>query len=155
MASGPSARTDSRCYARLSWLTDNCAAVSRREAQLRFEARELRPYAEPVSADELTEGEVYFSVRYIDGDMLIPTMDTLVFVGKDLGQGDAGKLYFQDVDSYLQGVRFATASDDDSALFTTESVDKPWIFQFEQALDLLLKCSLRRAATVKSGVTED
>ena len=124
--------------------------MSRRETQLRFEARELRPYAEPAPAAELAEGEVYFSVRYVDEDMLIPTMDTLVFIGKDLGQGDAGKLYFQDVDSYLQGVRFATASDDDGALFTTESVDKPWIFQFEQALDLLLKCSLRRAANISS-----
>lgn len=121
--------------------------MTRREAQLRFEARDLRPYAEPVSAGDLAEGEVYFSVRYIDGDMLIPTMDTLVFIGKDLGEGDAGKLYFQDVDSYLHGVRFATASDDDGALFITESVDKPWIFQFEKALDLLLKCSLRRASS--------
>jgi hypothetical protein len=128
----------------------NCATVSRRETHLRFEARELRPYAEPASADELAEGEVYFSVRYVDGDMLIPTLDTLVFVGKDLARGDAGKLYFQDVDSYLRGVRFATASNDDGALFTTESVYKPWIFQFEQALDLLLKCSLRRAANLNS-----
>jgi hypothetical protein len=111
---------------------------------VRFEARELKPYAEPVSADELAEGEVYFTVRYIDEEMLIPTVDTLVFIGRDLGPGDSRKLYFQEVDSYLQGVRFAAASEDDSALFITESADKPWIFQFDHALDLLLKCSLRR-----------
>ena len=113
---------------------------------MRFEARELKSYAEPVSADELAEGEVYFSVRYIDEEMLIPTVDTLVFIGRDLEPGDSGKLYFQDVDSYMQGVRFATASEDDGALVITESADKPWIFQFDRALDLLLKCSIRRKA---------
>jgi hypothetical protein len=113
---------------------------------VRFEARELKPYAEPVSAEELAEGQVYFSVRYIDEEMLIPTVDTLVFIGLDLEPGDSGKLYFQDVDSYMQGVRFATASGDDGALFITESADKPWIFQFDQALDLLLACSIRRKA---------
>jgi len=39
---------------------------------VRFEARELEPYAEPVSADELAEGEVYFSVRYVDEEMAVP-----------------------------------------------------------------------------------
>jgi hypothetical protein len=127
-----------------SWFSSGRTTLNQEEANLRFEARELKPYAEPVSADELAQGEVYFSVRYIDEQMLIPTMDTLVFVGKDLDPGDSGRLYFQDIDSYLQGVRFATASEGDGALFITESVDKPWVFQFDQALDLLLKCSIRR-----------
>lgn len=111
---------------------------------MRFEARELRSYAEPVSADELQEGEVYFSVRYVDEEMLIPTMDTLVFIGRDLEPGHSGELYFQDVDSYRSGVRIATATADDGAIFLLESVEKPWIFSFDKALELLLKCSLRR-----------
>jgi hypothetical protein len=111
---------------------------------MRFEARELKPYAEPMTADELTEGGVYFAVRYIDEEMLIPTIDTLVFIGRDLDPGDSGRLYFQDIDSYMQGIRFATATEDTMALFMTESADKPWIFQFDQALDLLMGCSLRR-----------
>ena len=36
--------------------------------------------------------------------------------------------------------------EDDGALVITESADKPWIFQFDRALDLLLKCSIRRKA---------
>jgi hypothetical protein len=109
-----------------------------------FEARELKSYAQPVTADELIVGEVYFSVRYVDEDMLVPTVDTLMYIGKNLDAGDSGKLYFQDIDSYLQGVRFATATNDDGALFITESADKPWVFNFERALELLMQCSLRR-----------
>ncbi len=112
---------------------------------MRFEARDLKPIAESASAEELIEGHVYFAVRYVDEDMLIPTMDTLVFVGRDLDPAAAG-LYFQDIDSYMQGVRFDTATTEDGALFITERADKPWIFSFDRALDLLLKCSVRRNA---------
>lgn len=118
---------------------------------MRFEARELKSYAEPMSADELCEGEVYFSVRYMDDEMLIPTIDTLVFIGRDLEPGDSGKLYFQDADSYLGGVRIKTATEDDGAIFLLEPVEKPWIFNFDQALDLLLKCSLRRQRARDAG----
>ena len=118
---------------------------------MRFEGRDLKPYAEPMSGDELLEGEVYFAVRYIDDELLIPTVETLVFIGKDLDPGDSGQLYFQDVDSYKQGVRLATGSEEDGALFITEPANKPWIFQFEAALDLLLMCSIRRRTRGKPG----
>jgi hypothetical protein len=51
---------------------------------MRFESRELKPYAEPVVAAELKEGSVYFAVTFADEDTLIPTMETVVFVGRDL-----------------------------------------------------------------------
>jgi len=34
---------------------------------MRFEARELKPYAEPVSASDLKEGAVYFFVNFAEG----------------------------------------------------------------------------------------
>jgi hypothetical protein len=43
---------------------------------MRFEERELKSYAEPVTPNLLTEGEVYFSVQFADEDMLIPIMET-------------------------------------------------------------------------------
>jgi hypothetical protein len=111
---------------------------------MRFEARELRSYAEPLSAEKLAEGEVYFTVHFVDDEMLIPTMDTLVFIGRDLEAEHGGNLYFQDVGSYRDGVRYSTATSDDRATFIMESVDKPWIFDFEQALEMLMACSLKR-----------
>ena len=36
------------------------------------------------------------------------------------------------------------ATKDDHARFLLESQEKPWIFHYEQALELLMRCSLRR-----------
>ena len=62
---------------------------------MRFPERELKPYAEPVLATDLNEGSVYFLVTFVDNDLHIPVIETLVFVGK----GDDGLLQFQDVQS--------------------------------------------------------
>jgi len=55
---------------------------------MRFEERELKPYAEPVAASLLKQGEVYFSVQFADEDMLVPIMETLVFAGRNLDPND-------------------------------------------------------------------
>jgi hypothetical protein len=52
-----------------------------------FDGRELKPYAEPVSSNELEEDAVYFAVNYVDDEMLIPLMETLVFIGRNLEPG--------------------------------------------------------------------
>jgi hypothetical protein len=80
-----------------------------------FDGRELKPYAEPVSSSELSEGTVYFAVNFVDEEMLIPTMETLVFVGRNLEPDDVGEVYFQDVASYREGVRYAWDSEDEWA----------------------------------------
>ena len=119
--------------------------------KLRFEARELKPYAQPVSTDALQEGEVYFSVNFIDDDMFIPMLEPLVFIGHDLGERDEGRVYFQDVDSHRQGVRFQTADASDHATFHESSKnDIGQIFEYERALDLLMVCALRRQTTPAS-----
>jgi hypothetical protein len=63
---------------------------------MRFEARELKPYAEPVSPEELKIGETYFAVLFLDDDGLVPTLEPKIFIGRDLEPEDDGKLYFQD-----------------------------------------------------------
>jgi hypothetical protein len=57
---------------------------------------------------------------------------------RDLEPDDAGRLYFQDVGSYWDGVRYATATGEARATFIMESADKPWIFGFKQALEMLM-----------------
>ena len=112
---------------------------------MRFEGRDLKPYAEPVSATELKEGSVYFSVTYVDDEMHIPTMETLVFIGRELDENDSGRLYFQDIDSYRKGIRYESATDDDHVTFFECSEDElNNIFEYEQALDVLMRCSLKK-----------
>jgi hypothetical protein len=113
---------------------------------LRFGERQLKPYAEPVSARELREGEVYFFVNYIDDNMLIPTMTTVVFIGRDLAPGDMGIVYFQDVRSYRQGTTYDGNCDEEpeATFFHGSENDTGHIFEYERALDGLLACLLRR-----------
>jgi len=129
---------------------------------MRFEARELKDYVEPVPAADLVVGRVYFKVEYADQDLMVPQLDAVVFVGRDLHPAGPG-LYFQDVDSYLGGRRFSVgdlegadvfpldpdqhsvAWEDDDSRFEYERSDAlSDVCEFDAALDQLLACSLRR-----------
>lgn len=117
---------------------------------MRFEARELKPYAEPVSPEELREGEMYFAVFFLDDDAMVPVLAPRVFIGRDLETGDQGEIYFQDFDSYKRGVRFESASEkDDDAVF--EKGAERHIFEYERALDVLMSCALRRRKALGDG----
>lgn len=109
---------------------------------MRFEERELKPYSEPFPPDELKIGETYFAVLFIDDDGVVPVLEPLVFIGRDLDAGDEGKIYFQDYDSYRSGVRFETAMSDDDVIFHTGR--EKHVFDYEHALDVLMACALRR-----------
>jgi hypothetical protein len=112
---------------------------------MEFDGRELPPYAEPISAAELEEGSVYFAVNYADDEMLIPTMETLVFVGKNLEPDDGGEAYFQDVGSYRERVPYGWDADDGKATFYSGPENElNHIFNYEHALEELMRCSLRR-----------
>ncbi|NJL27369.1 MAG: hypothetical protein HC897_05480 [Thermoanaerobaculia bacterium] len=112
---------------------------------MRFEGREIKPYAVPVSALDLKEGAIYFSLTYFDDDMFIPILEPLFFVGRNLEPGDVGQVYFQDVYSYKDGIRYDSEPGEYEADFYAGSEDElQHMFEFENALELLLKCSLRR-----------
>ncbi|HZE68521.1 MAG TPA: hypothetical protein VE135_03220 [Pyrinomonadaceae bacterium] len=110
-----------------------------------FEGRELSTSAEPVSSTELQPGEIYFAVNFVDHEMLIPIVETLVYIGRNLEPGDIGKVYFQDIESHREGVGYLSSSKDNLARFLGGSQNElGHIFTFEKALDVLLGCSLRR-----------
>lgn len=112
---------------------------------MRIDEHDLKPYAEPVSVARLQEGSVYFSVNYLDHDMLVPIVQPVIYVGRNLEAGDSGQVYFQDADSYRNGVRFDSAGDVGQADFHTGSeMEANHFFEYESALDELARCALRR-----------
>jgi hypothetical protein len=114
---------------------------------MHFPGRDLKPYAEPVTPEELVVGEVYFSVQYEDVKALAPVVETLVFVGSDLNPGPEGAgHYFQDLGSFLAGVAYGTEADHPARYYRQPPGQVKHIFVFENALNELLKCSLRRSA---------
>jgi hypothetical protein len=111
---------------------------------MRFEARDLMPYAEPVSTASLKEGEVYFSIQYADENLLVPVIETLVFAGKGLDDKDPELLYFQDAESYRQGIRYGSDEAENASFQLGRDGKINHVFEYEHALNELMKCSLRR-----------
>ncbi len=121
---------------------------------MRFEGRELKPYGEPVSASSLKVGDVYFSIQFADRDGLLPIMETWVYVGRKLDPEDTeNRLYFQDVESYQQGVRYESATAENAQFQVQLEQYLNHIFEHERALEQLMACSLRRRKVLGDGNT--
>ena len=121
---------------------------------MRFEARELKPYAEPVPPAELKEGSVYFAVNYVDEELKIPIMETLVLERKDLDENGLATLHWQDVESYRAGIHYGAVPEEYPGwpkFFQCAEDQAKNIFEYEQALDVLLRCSLRRKGIEGTG----
>jgi hypothetical protein len=119
---------------------------------IKVEARILKPRAEYVQADRLREGDTYFTVEYADPDLLLPVLKPVVFVGKDVEHSSSGCLYFQDIDSHRDGVRLEDADSEDRAgelrgFLHKFPSDSPAVMDFENAVDELLRCYVRRQRT--------
>lgn len=115
---------------------------------MRFEERELKPFATIVLARDLKEGAAYFATQHLDDKMLLPIMRPVVFIGKNLEPGDVGRVYFQDAESYRSGSRRDPSDTDTDALFEsfpeTKTGEVSAIYEYEDVLDELMRCALRR-----------
>jgi len=117
---------------------------------MHFAGRNLKPYSEPVTPEDLEEGSVYFCVTFADEDMLVPVVETVVYVGTSLSSDPAEDklahtVYFQDIDSYQQENVSGRASEAKGKIFEYSLNELNNIYTFDHALDLLLACSVRRA----------
>lgn len=112
---------------------------------LHFEGRKLPLGAEPVEVQRPVIGKVYFAVRYLDEDLLVPVIDTLVFVGRNLEAGDVDLLYFQHASAYESGYEYRQGDKSRELgieVYLGNSANS--IFEYEKALDELMRCSMRR-----------
>lgn len=112
---------------------------------MRFESREIQDFADPVPSSMLREGSAYFMVTFVDEKMLVPQMVTVAFVGKDKEVGEQDVYYFQDIDSYSDGIIYnSSAADEHAQFFKCSGKDYSGVYDFETALEILMVCSLRR-----------
>lgn len=110
-----------------------------------FPATELKPFAEPVTSDQMQEGRVYFALQYLDDDLFVPVLRPMLFLGY-LDAERPSLRYFQDFDSFRAGVRFSNRSEEDSAHFEVYGPDEgKHIFEYARALDCLMRCTLNRS----------
>jgi hypothetical protein len=114
-----------------------------------FPATELKPYAEPVSPQEMHVGRVYFALQFSGRGLLVPHLYPLIFLGHDLDSDSTNLRYFQDFDSYLAGVRYGTQGQENSECFQAYGAEEGnHIFDYEHALQALMSCALKRRGIV-------
>jgi len=111
-----------------------------------FEARHLKRFGESVRPVDLAEGVICFSLFFLDDRFLIPGLEPYIFLGENLEAEEEG-FYFQDLYSYRCGVRHGKAAGNQSAMLIVESAENLSLLDYEQALEELMACSLRRRET--------
>ena len=110
----------------------------------------MKEFAEPVSTENLQVDRVYFAVQFLDADMLVPVLEPLIYLGRNVPGTEQGRLCFQTFESHLQGVRFDSAAANERHSFQITSPNNiNHIFEYEQALDVLMRCALERRKSKK------
>jgi hypothetical protein len=107
--------------------------------KIRFEAREVPDWAEPVDEATLQLGKIYFWLHYFDEDLSIPDFRAVVFVGREA----QGSTLFQDVGSYLASVPHDGSSEEEARVDACAPGSVNHIFEGGKVIDELLKWSLR------------
>ena len=126
-----------------------------------FPARELKGNCDAVRADDLIVGKVYFRVQFSDDEALLPELLPRVFVGRNIfPEEDAGRslLYFSEVDSTAPPAPYKAVTGRgeepaDTPELEFEEEEGGWssVLEFNDALEQLLECSLRRGARKIDG----
>lgn len=106
--------------------------------------RDVPSSAEPVSAGDLLEGKVYFSVQYADEALLLPVVETLVFTGMEKDEDGLAICCFQDLTSHQQGIRRGSSEAGTALFYVQQTNQLRHIFEYGDALDELIRCALRR-----------
>lgn len=87
-----------------------------------------------------TVGQLYFLYRFLDDGCVVPTIESLFFLGENIFPGEEGpdRWFFQDAASYVRGGPFSTERPSGLA---RESSKRPegqlWEFTEDQVQDLL------------------
>ena len=125
------------------------------EVYMRFEARDLAEFDSPMAATSLVVGATYFIANFVDENLLIPCLQPIVCIGKGLPPeglpparlrpAKKRKYLFQDAPSYLSGLRISDDLSGDIKLHVFVKSGLRNIHEFDAALDLLLRCSVRRS----------
>jgi hypothetical protein len=98
---------------------------------------EIPRYAQPVVPETLHVRETYFSLTFIDDEMMIPVLIPIVF----LGETEDGQFLFQDAESFYLGPEAGDEPINYSA-YSKQSLAS--VFDYESMLHGLLQCFARR-----------
>ena len=104
-----------------------------------------------IPASQLEVGRTYFSVAYTDKWMVMPVIDSLVFIGRDLRGKRDGTLYFQDAASHERDGPMPLRPSGNFNVVTTEPEPPPNLFDIDGVIDELSRCLARRNERLSAG----
>ena len=118
-------------------------------SEMYFGPRQLKPYAEPVSVGALDEDEIYYIVSFLDEEMLIPEVSPVVYLKDGIDGGDEELVYFRDAESFLLSKAEGNRNDYIGSMHSFRRDELGNVYTFDNALDVLLNCSLRRVSRTR------
>jgi len=93
-------------------------------------------YAEPVQPSTLRSGEVYFSLTFFDYEMLIPVIETIVYLERTLDE----QFVFQDAASFQLGDVASGEEQVERRFFVYSEASLNSVFDGEHLIHGLLRC---------------
>jgi hypothetical protein len=108
-------------------------------------------YSEPIDLSELKQGNLYFMLNYFDEEVLIPELQTLVFLGREVTGEKNSLLYFQDIESYTTRGPYPNSADRPGDFFDCTDDQLGCIFRLDKAVLELQHCMRRREKMMPKG----
>lgn len=102
-----------------------------------------RPPIRPVSVADLKKGNVYISVSYLDEQLLVPIVETLIFLDVDIFREGCDLLFFQHAESFFERGEFVPGASDREELLVAEPDGLNNIFTVPNGSDALTLCAGR------------
>jgi hypothetical protein len=108
---------------------------------LYIKAREISDDWEPVDPGDLKVGEVYFDIGFVDENLLVPSVTTLVLT--EVSNKDGLRVFsFEEATAHYNGVPAESA--EYPVLYEYDENSITSIFDFNGFLDNMLLCAVRR-----------
>ena len=82
--------------------------------------------------------------------MLVPDLETLVYIGRDLNGEQNGMLYFQDYESFAEWGGFPKSNDGSATIFRCMADKITCIFNLDKAINILQQRHKRRAKQLRA-----
>lgn len=103
---------------------------------------------------EYNAGDLYFLVFYEDELLRVPSIDPVVYIGKDLKKNDEDVWYFQDASTYeLYGpfieITDFSGKEDEIEVHTFSESGVTYVKNIEGLIKEMNKCIVRRGGTAK------
>lgn len=95
---------------------------------------------------EFSPGKLYFMVQYIDSDLLVPVVQSVIFIGKNVDGEGEDLWYFQDVESHATLGEYPNAEVGPGDIFVLPREGLSSIVVLDAVVKDLSECSGRRKA---------